>query len=269
VRWLGRAGATEEALRRRLAGAVPPAVSSQVVLARGQLRALASRTGVPAWGLVALVAVLVLAGVFVARGGLVGTRDATPTAAAPVPTQVPDADLFARCDDAVAEERWADAIRDCRVARARTPDREGLAPKLAAAYVGRGEQRRGAGDLTAAEGDFEQALAFHPESSEAQRALQQLTLYQEGDKALVTGAWDVAVAQLSLVHAEAPDYLQNLGERSLEGKLFAAWLKWGQSALNADDKPTAAARCAQALALVPDDAEAQTCLDAATAPSSN
>ena len=218
-------------------------------------------------GLAIFAIALILWGVFVARGGSGDTRGAEPAAAAPAATAVPDADLFARCETFVAAKNWAEAIRDCRTLRARDPDYDGLADQLAAAYVGRGEQHLATGDdLAAAAGDFEQALVYQPESAEAQRALQQLTLYRQADQALGTADWETAVAQFSALHADAPDYLQNLGDRSAGAKLFTAWLRWGESALNADALPSAAARCEQALALVPEDPEAQRCVAAATAP---
>src|SRR5262249_7530548 len=154
------------------------------------------------------------------------------------------------CETSVSAERWTDAIRACRVLHSRDPDRDGLSDQLAAAYVGRGQQRLEAGDLDAAEDDFKQALGYQPESADAQRASQPLYLYRQGESAIAKAEWEDAIAQLSVVHGEAPDYLQGLGDRSVEGKLFAAWLGWGQSALAADDTASAALRCGQALTLV-------------------
>ncbi len=136
---------------------------------------------------------------------------------------------------------------------------------LAAAYVGRAEQRLAAADdLVAAAADLEQALAFQPESPEAQRAWSRLQLYRQGDAALARGDWESAVAQLSDLHSEAPRYLESLADRSLTGKLFAAWLGWGRATLAAGDGPNAALRCAQALALVADDPEALRCAPVST-----
>ena len=44
-------------------------------------------------------------------------------------------------------------------------------------------------------------------------------------------------------------------------KLGGAWRSWGQAALAEDDKPSAAQRCAQALQILPDDADATRCVD--------
>jgi tetratricopeptide (TPR) repeat protein len=178
-----------------------------------------------------------------------------------------DAAVFARCEAAAAGHNWPEAIQACRIMHARDPDHDGLADTLAAAYVGRGQQRlTGEGDVVGAEADFQQALSYQPESTEAQSALKLLSLYQEGDKALTVGDWPTAVAQFSAAYADEPDYMQTRGARSLRGRLFAAWLAWGQSALNADAAPDAAQRCGQALAIVPDDPDAQRCLAATQGP---
>jgi tetratricopeptide (TPR) repeat protein len=259
--WMDRVRALEE---QAAALALSAANWQWLRQARARLPAVSSQRPVVVWGLAALAVALVLGGLALSRGTSGGSRPAGSTEAAAAPTAVPAAELFAQCEEAVAAKLWADAIPACRVARARTPDDEELPKKLAEAYVGRGEQRLSDGDLAAAAADFEQALAFQPDSTAAQSARQRLALYQEGEKALVNGQWDVAVAQLSAAHADAPGYLRDRGERSLAGLLFSAWLKWGQSASNAGDYPTAVARCSQALTLVPDDAEAQRCVDTAT-----
>jgi len=175
--------------------------------------------------------------------------------------------LAARCRTAVDAASWTEAIRACRILHARAPDRAGLATDLATAYVGRGEARTAAGeDLKGAEADFQQALSYQPDLATAQAALQRLTLYQQGDKAIVVGDWPTAVAQLGAAYADEPDYLEALGARSLRGRLFAAWLAWGQSALNADAAPDALQRCSQALAIVPDDPDAERCIAATQGP---
>jgi tetratricopeptide (TPR) repeat protein len=249
------------ALQRGTSRTAPDAPASSLLPIRVLLGAVTSRQAFPVWGIATLVAALILGAFFVSRGGSGESRAPAARAAAPLATPVAESELAARCDEALATERWADAIRACRVLRARAPDREGLADKLATAYVKRGEQRLGSGDdLQAAAGDFEQALAFQPESAEAQRAFELLHLYREGDKALGAKDWETAIVQFSAAHAQTPDYLQGLGERSLTAKLFAAWLGWGQAALDAGDQPAAAARCTQALALVADDPEAKRCV---------
>jgi len=263
-RWLGAPRDLAAALRRRARHAAPRVAAPWRALDHAPWLGM-SRRGLWPAGVIAAVLALALGGALLARSGA-GPTAGTPAAeAAPVPTVEPDADVFARCQAAVAATNWADAIRACRVLHARDPDYAGLADKLAAAYVGRGQQRLDAGDIAGAGADFEAALGYQPESADAQQAWQRLDLYRQGDKALGVGAWDTAVSQLSADYAQAPDYLQNLGERSLAGKLFLAWLRWGQSALNAGDLPDAAQRCGQALALVPDDPEAQGCAQAAAA----
>ncbi len=265
--WLARSHALLGRALQRVPGARPAlaAVAPWLAPARPALAAIGSR-GALTWALV-LALTLPLAVLLVQRGGAVAPPAAVAEEAAPVPTVEAVADLFARCQAAVGAENWADAIRACRILHARAPDYNGLADALAAAYVGRGQQRQAAGDdLAAAEADFRQALSYQPDSAEAQSALQRLTLYRAGEKALVVGDWPTAVSQFSAVYSEAPDYLQNLGARSAKGKLFAAWLAWGQSALNADAAPDAAERCGQALALVPDDPDAQRCIAAAQGP---
>jgi hypothetical protein len=230
--------------------------------ARRRLAALGLRDTFPAWAIT--VAVLVLLGAMLVQRAVDGGPSAAGAEAArPVPAVEATADLAARCQVAADAADWADAIRACRVLHARDPDADGLPDHLVAAYVGRGEQRLAGDDLAGAESDFRQALSYDSESTAAQTAAQRLTLYQAGDKALGTGDWATAVAQFGAVYAEAPDYLQNLDDRSLKGKLFAGWLAWGQSALNADAAADAAQRCGQALALVPDDADAERCIAAA------
>jgi hypothetical protein len=190
-----------------------------------------------------------------------GTPDATA-----VPTVVSDGELFAHCDAAVAASNWADAVPECRTLQARDPDYAGLADRLAAAYVGRGQRRLADGDdLSAASSDFEEALRYQLESTDAQTAFQRLSLYQQGDQALGAGDWETAVAQFGAAYADAPEYLQDRADRSLEAKLFAAWLGWGRAALAADDNLSAGERCSQALALMPADPEAQSCVDVARA----
>jgi tetratricopeptide (TPR) repeat protein len=232
----------------------------------GKLANLAGPHGRRAWAVGALMGAVLLFVLFAERSGPTDTRAAGTPEAVAVPTVVPDAEVFARCDAAVAASNWADAVRECRTLQARDADYEGLADKLAAAYVGRGQQRLAQGDdLGAAKTDFEEALRFQPESTDAQTAFQRLYLYQEGDKALGAGDWETAIGQLGADYADAPDYLQSLADRSLEAKLFAAWLGWGHAALAADDNLSAAQRCSQALTLSPDDPDAQGCVDAARA----
>jgi tetratricopeptide (TPR) repeat protein len=228
--------------------------------------AMAGRGAFPVWALVIAVVVLV-GGLLVQRAGSAGPRAADAQQVPPVPALESEADLAARCQAAVGAASWDEAILACRVLRARAPDRDGLADDLAAAYLGRGQARVAAGDdLAGAAADFQQALSYQPESTEAQSALKLLSLYQEGDKALTVGDWPTAVAQFSAAYADEPDYMQTRGARSLRGRLFAAWLAWGQSALNAGAAPDAAQRCGQALALVPDDPDAQRCLAATRGP---
>jgi tetratricopeptide (TPR) repeat protein len=266
--WLPGARAPDDMSARR-----PPGIRAARATVAGWRRqvgaALAAAVHRDAFPTVALglVIVVLLGALLVHRGGSAAPPAADAQEVAPVPTVEADSAVFARCQAAVDAASWAEAIRACRVLHARAPDYTGLADKLAAAYVGRGQQRLAVGDdLTAAQDDFQQALSYQPDSGDAQKALQHLSLYQEGNKALVTGDWPTAVAQFSAVYADDPDYLQQLNERSLKGRLFAAWLAWGQSALNADAAPDAAQRCQQALALVPDDPEARRCLEAAGGP---
>jgi hypothetical protein len=227
---------------------------------------LARRATWPAWAAATVVAVLVLGVLFLRHGASMGMR-AAEARAAPVPSGQPVADVFGSCEASVAAEEWTAAVRVCSELYARDPDYPGLADDVATAYVGQGRQRLVEGDdLAAAAADFEDALGYQPGSEEAQRAWQQLYLYQQGDQALGAGDWETAVAQLSADYARAPNYLQSLGERSLEARLFAAWLGWGQAALAADDPTQAASRCEQALALVPADLEAQRCVAAARGP---
>jgi tetratricopeptide (TPR) repeat protein len=233
---------------------------------RARLDPLLGRGGWPVLGLGLVTVVLLLGGLFLLRRdpGALGTTAAQATAA--VPTAEPDDVLFTRCDAEVAASRWAEAISTCRILRARDPDYPGLTERLVAAYLGRGQQHLTSGNrFEAAEDDFQQALAYQPDAADAQRAWQQLQLYREADKALVHGDWPQAVSQFGALHAQAPDYLHDAPERSVEGKMFTAWLRWGQSALNAGDLPTAAQRCGQAAALVPNDPEARICVEAASA----
>ncbi|HEY7060872.1 MAG TPA: hypothetical protein VII06_05280 [Chloroflexota bacterium] len=265
--WGARARALQDAVERRVPGVrvVRGVAASGLRLAEPWLAAATRRDAFPTWALGLTIAVLI--GILALhRGGSVAPTAADALEVAPVPAIEADADVFARCQAANGASDWGMAIRACRILHARAPDYDGLADALLAAYLGRGQQRLGAGDLAGAEKDFQQALVYQPDSDDAQKALQHVTLYQQGDKALTNGDWPTAVAQLGAVYADDPDYLQNLDARSLKGKLFAAWLRWGQSALNADAAPDAAQRCGQALALVPDDPEAQRCLDAAGGP---
>jgi tetratricopeptide (TPR) repeat protein len=209
-----------------------------------------------------VLAALVLGVLFLRHGALVDTR-AAAAGAAPLPSVEPVADAAA-CEASVAAEDWTVAIPICSELYARDPDYPGLADDLATAYVRQGQQRLAQGDdLAAAGADFEDALGYQPGSEEAQAAWQNLYSYLQGDQALGAGDWETAVDELSADYARAPDYLQSLGERSLEARLFAAWLGWGQAALAADDLTEAAPRCEQALALVPADREAQRCVEAA------
>jgi len=265
--WLASARAAAESAWTTIRQARPMEAARSVRPAPVLLGPVVSRNTFAAWGLVTLAVVLIVAGLLVQRSSSVPAPAAESQAPAQVPTAVPDSELFARCDASVEAQNWADAIRTCRILHARAPEYAGLADRLAAAYVGRGEQRLATGgDFGSAATDFEQALRYQPESAEAQRAWQQLHLYRQGDAALAAADWEGAVAQLSADYADAPDYLQNLADRSLEAKLFTAWLRWGQSALNAGDLSSAAVRCGQALALVPADPEAQDCVAAAGVP---
>jgi tetratricopeptide (TPR) repeat protein len=222
--------------------------------------ALPARAAFPVWAL-GLALIVLVGGLLLQRAGSAGPRAADAREVPPVPTLESEADLAARCRTTVDAASWADAIRACRILHARTPDREGLADDLAKAYVGRAQARVAAGDdLAGATSDFQQALSFQPESSVAQEGAKLLALYQAGDKAMSVGDWPTAVAQFSAAYADQPDYMQSRGARSLRGRLFAAWLAWGESALNADAAPDAVQRCSQALTIVPDDPDAERCL---------
>ncbi len=260
--WSSWAQAVGQSALQRVPGlrAVPAAAAGWLGPARPALAAAANRQAFPTWALIFAI-ILLMAMLVVRRGGTVAPRAVDAEALTPVPTLESDADLLARCQGAVDAKSWDDAIKACRIMHARDPDHAGLADALAAAYVGRGEQRLAAADtLGQAATDFQQALTYQPDSSAAQTDAQRLAAYQAGEKAMVVGDWPTAVSQFSAVYAQAPDYLDSLGARSLKGRLFAAWLAWGQSALNADAAPDAAERCRQALALVPDDADAQHCV---------
>jgi tetratricopeptide (TPR) repeat protein len=262
--WLVWARALWDAGLRRVRGGRPaPAMAVRWRdPAPSRLAAMRRREAFPTWAVT--FAVVLILGVMLAQRAVEGGPHAVGAEAArAVPAVEATADLAARCQAAVDAADWAEAIRACRVLHARAPDADGLPDDLVAAYVGRGQQRLAGDDLAAAAADFRQALSYEPESTAAQTAAQRLTLYQAGDKALGSGDWEKAVAQFGAAYAEAPDYLQNLDDRSLKGKLFAAWLAWGQSALNADAPADAAQRCGQALALVPDDADAERCIAAA------
>jgi tetratricopeptide (TPR) repeat protein len=265
--WLGSARTAAEGIWTTVRHATASDVRRPARPGPALLGPVVSRNAFAAWGLVTLAAGLLVGGLLVHRGSSGETPPAEYPAPVQVPTAVPDSDLFARCGASVEAASWADAIRTCRTLHARAPEYPGLADRLAAAYVGRGQQRLDTGgDFGAAATDFEQALSYQPESAEAQRAWQQLHLYRQGDAALAVADWEGAVAQFSADYADAPDYLQNLADRSLEAKLFTAWLRWGQSAVNAGDLASAAVRCGQALALVPADPEAQECVAAASPP---
>ncbi|HEY7065618.1 MAG TPA: hypothetical protein VII06_29355 [Chloroflexota bacterium] len=263
--WLPRA--LEQAIERQ----VPSARAARAAAGRRRpagpwLAAATSRASLPLWAL-GITIVLLLGVLAVHRGPSASPPGVDAQEVAPSPTVEADTTMFTRCQAAVGAADWAEAIRACRSLHARAPDYADLADALAAAYLGRGQQRLAAGDdLAGAEADFEHALSYQPDAAAAEKALQHLVVYQQGSKALVTGDWPTAVAQFSAVYADEPDYLQDLGGRTLKEKLFAAWLAWGQSALNADAAPDAAQRCGQALALFPDDPDAQRCLAAATEP---
>jgi tetratricopeptide (TPR) repeat protein len=230
----------------------------------GGLVALEPQRGPWPWlaGL-ALALALVLGGLIVMHGVVAPQPVEHVEVPVPVTTLLPVTDLFKRCEDAVTGARWGEAVESCRRVHARDRELAGLGPQLAAAYVGRGKERLEAQDFSRAEADFQEALSYQADSAEAQQQLQWLTLYREADKARASGDWESAIGQFSAVYEEAPEYLQSLGEASLRHKLFATWLGWGQAALAADDLPSAAQRCGQALQLLPDDVEAQDCFDAA------
>ena len=262
--WFPWAPALWEASLRRVRGGRPARAAAVRWRdpARSRLAKMSSREAFPTWAVT--VAVLLLLGVMLVQRSVEGGPPAAGAEAVrPVPAVEATADLAARCRASVDAADWAEAVRACRVLHARAPDADGLPDDLVAAYVGRGQQRLAGDDLKGAEADFRQALSYDSESTAAQTAAQRLALYQAGDKALGTGEWATAVSQFGAVYAEAPDYLHDLDDRSLKGKLFAAWLAWGQSALNADAPADAALRCGQALALVPDDADAERCIAAA------
>src|SRR5439155_3080741 len=68
---------------------------------RGRFATLAGADGRRAWAVGALIGAAVLFVLLVQRSGPVDTRAAGTPDAAPVPTVVPDAEVFARCDAAV------------------------------------------------------------------------------------------------------------------------------------------------------------------------
>jgi tetratricopeptide (TPR) repeat protein len=207
------------------------------------------------------VALVILAGIVAV---VVAGPPAPPPVdeAAPSATLVPVADLFTSCNDTVAAEDWAGAIAACRRVYARDAAYAGLADKLAAAYVGRGKQRLAdSGDLSGAESDFGEALRYKSDDEAAQQQAQRVYLYKEGDKAITAEDWENAVGQLGAVYGDDPDYLSTQGERAVRQKLGGAWRSWGRAALAEDDKPSAAQRCAQALQILPDDADATRCVD--------
>ena len=68
-----------------------------------------------------------------------------------------------------------------------------------------------------------------------------------------------AADNLEQVYAAEPDYLERASDGGVKRKLYTARWSWGQALLEAGEYAEAQQRCEQALALVPDGAEAAAC----------
>src|SRR5581483_3436694 len=66
--------------------------------------------------------------------------------------------------------------------------------------------------------------------------------------------------KLQEAYEAAPAYLENSSHGGVKTKLFTTWLGWGYALLQSGKYAEARRRCEQALELVPDSAEAKTCV---------
>jgi len=191
----------------------------------------------------------------------------TATAGEPTATAVPTAaDLFPACETAVNAADWAEAAGACEKVQEKDANYPGLASALATAYVGLGKDRLAQGQPVSEALDyFQRALAAKPDDAEAAQQQAWATAFQDGDAALASGDWPTAAGKFQEVYAAAPDYLENSSDGGVKTKLLTTWLGWGDALLQSGQYAEARRRCEQALELVPDSAEATSCVQAAVA----
>jgi hypothetical protein len=194
------------------------------------------------------------------------TATEVPPTAVPTPSA---ADLFPACQSAVAASDWTQALAACEQVSQKDAAYDGLADALATTYLALGKEQVAQGaPLSEAVAQFDKALAAKPDAAEAEQQRSWALAYLDGQDALAAENWPLATEKLDQVYTVAPDYRGPV-DGGVKQALYSARLGWGEALLAAGSYADARAKCAQALALVPDSAPATNCqarADAALAP---
>ena len=197
---------------------------------------------------------------------IAATATEVPPTAVPTPSA---ADLFPACQSAVAAGEWTQALEACEQVSQKDAAYAGLADALATTYLALGKERVAQGaPLAEAVAQFDKALAAKPDAAEAEQQRSWAQAYLDGQDALAAENWPLATEKLDQVYTVAPDY-RSAVDGGVKQALYSARLGWGEALLAAGSYADARAKCAQALALVPDSAPAASCqakADAALAP---
>ncbi len=214
------------------------------------------------WALSGLTAVaLVLAGLlFVGLYLVWGPVDsslarlvATPTATPiPTPTLTPGetaAQFVPQLQAAVAEENWDRALELIDIMDSVDPKGDLVRESALQTHMQYGWSLVDAEEMDLAQAQFDQAVAWMPQDTEARLWQQTTRHYRDGLAALQIGNWEMAVASLTQAHLRIPDLA------GVFSHLMDAYLGWGQEAVEAGDWSMAIRVASQARKEAPDDPE--------------
>jgi tetratricopeptide (TPR) repeat protein len=243
-----------------------------------------------------LLAILALGPVDASLAWLVPTPLPTPI---PTPTLTPGeiaAKFQPQLEAAQAGDNWDRALEIVAIMQGVDPSGEQVRHWAAATHLQYGQFLVQTGRAAKAQAEFDQAVALAPEQAEARLWQETTQIYLTAEVALKAGQWDAAIESYTLAQQRIPDY-DSLAGRLLEayrlkgqaalkdgqltvaiealayvydeapntpgvaGLLADAYRQRGIARQEEDNLPEAKSDLEAALALRPDDAEAQAHLD--------
>ncbi len=156
---------------------------------------------------------------------------ATPTVT-PTPTMTPAqiaAQFQPQLEAAIANENWDRALEIVDIMHSVDPEGDAVRQWALQTYVQYGQALVAAGDLDAAQVQFDRAVATAPHDGPALTWQRVTSKYRQAQQALETGDWDTAIQLFALAQQQMPDFA-DVGDRLLE-----AYRRKGLAALEAGE----------------------------------
>jgi tetratricopeptide (TPR) repeat protein len=200
-------------------------------------------------GLLIVGLYLVLGPVDSSLARLVATPTATPI---PTPTLTPGetaAQFEPQLQVALSEENWDRALELVEIMNSVHPKGDVVRQSALQTHMQYGWSLVEAEEMDLAQDQFDQAVAWMPQDTEARLWQQTTRHYRDGLAALQIGEWEMAVASLTQAHLRMPD------RADVFSHLMEAYIGWGQEAVDAEDWTLAIRVASQASKLAPDDPE--------------